>query len=382
MLETFALLLPVYVSIFWAILLNSNKNTHSNPRSFLSKYMLLLVAIFLGKFFLYQPLHDIYFYYNFIFLYSGCLAYPFYHIYFRLLTVDEKFSWKAHSRFIIFPVVLVSIYELGVFFAPSAEYRVWLFDRSAYVNLPQIKFLSIMLKVIRIFVQLQVIYFLIRSTLLLQKYKNRAEQFYSDMQDGKYNNAKLLNYFLIFNCLLIILPGALFGGNKIAVLVILPILFTVDLYMIGYMGYRLKAINPTFEVELDIQINPKFGTELNKDQKKILQKMQVEFGENKLYLNSELTILDVVQIIGTNRTYISSLINQEFNQNFCAYVNGYRLNELERILKEDNQAVYEVLAEKAGFGSIKSMKRAIQSKTGLSMSEWRTQIIEPKNNKQ
>ncbi len=375
MLKTIALLLPVYVTVFWAILLNGKKNTHSNPRSFLSKYMLILVAITLGKFFLYAPLHNLYHYYTFIFLYSGCLAYPFYHIYFRLLTVDEKFSWKAHSRFLILPFVVVSIYEIGVLFTPTAEYRVWLFDRSAYVNLPQIRFLSIMLEVIKILVKLQVIYFLISSTLLLRKYKNRAEQFYSDMQDGTYKNARTLNYLLIFNCLLIIIPGTFFNGNEIALFVILPILFSVDLYMVGYMGYRLKAINPTFEVEMDSTDEQAFGSELNADQINILRLILIEFGNNKLYLKSDLTIMDVVQVIGTNRTKMSSLINQKYNQNFCAFVNGYRINELERIINQDFQEVNEILAQKAGFGSVKSMRRAILVKTGLSISEWKKQIL-------
>jgi AraC-like DNA-binding protein len=376
MLRTIVFLTPVYVSIFWAILLSVGKKTHSNPRSFLSKYMVLLVLIFIGKFLLYEPLPEIYLYYDFIFLYVGCLAYPIYHIYFRLLTVDEKFSWKAHSKFLILPILLVTIYEVGVFFAPSAEYKVWLFHRTEYLNLPQIRFLSTMREVLKIFVQLQVVYFLVTSTLLLRKYKDRAEQFYSDLQDGKYNNAKVLNYLLIFNGLLIIIPGALFGGNTIALFVVLPFLFAIDIFMIGYMGYRQKPINPTFAVELDAPIVKEFGIQLNAAQKEIHDKLLVEFQKKKLYLNSELNIMEVVQLVGSNRTYISSIINQQYNQNFCAFVNSYRIIELEQfMINNSNNTVYEVLAEKSGFGSVKSMQRAVTSSTGLSIAEWKKTLI-------
>jgi len=144
----------------------------------------------------------------------------------------------------------------------------------------------------------------------------------------------------------------------------------------GYMGYRQKAINPTFEVELDSPAEKDFGTALNAEQRKILNKMLTEFELNKIHLNSELTILDITQIIGTNRTYLSSMINQEYNQNFCAFVNGYRMRELERIIHEDDDhAANELLAEKAGFGSVISMKRAISAKTGLSIPEWKKQIL-------
>jgi AraC-like DNA-binding protein len=378
MIKTIALLIPVYVTIFWTILLFTGKKKHSNPRSFLAKFMFLLVLIFTGKFFLYEPYPDVYFYYDPIFLYVGCLTYPFYHIYFRLLTVDENFSWKAHSRFLILPIVLVSIYEVAVLFAPSAEYKVWLFDRTAYMNLPEINLLSIFRNILKIFVKLQVVYFLIKSTLLLRKYKDRAEQFYSDIQDGKYNNAKLLNYLLIFNCLLILIPGAFFAGNNIALYVILPLFFAIDIYMIGLMGFKQKPINPTFEVELDSQTEQVIGSELNTAQKELLDKLLVEFKQNKIYLNSELNIMDVVQLVGSNRSTISSIINQQYSQNFCAFVNGYRIIELEKIIINDNNAIYESLAERAGFGSVKSMHRAVVNSTELSIKDWKKQIIESK----
>jgi len=311
MIRTFIFLIPIFVTVLWTVLLFGKKNTHSNPRSFLAKFMLLMVLVFIGKFLMYEPLPELYFYYDFIFLYVGCLTYPFYHIYIRLLTVDEKFSWNAHKRLLILPILLVSIYEVGVLFAPIAEYKAWLFDRTANMDLAQINLLSTMREGLKHFVQLQVVYFLFKSTMLLRKYNERAEQFYSDIQDAKYNNAKLLNILLIFNSLLILIPIAFFGENKTALFVVLPILFAIDLYMIGYMGFKQKPINPTFEVELDDQPLHLFGIKLNVVQKEIHEKLLTEFQQNKLYLNSELNILDVVQVIGSNRTYISSIINQQ-----------------------------------------------------------------------
>lgn len=374
MLLTFALLSPLYVTLFWTILLNSQKDTHSTPRSFLAKFMLLLALINIARFLQLEPLPELYVYFDIFYLFAGLLAFPFNHIYFRLLTVDKKFSWKAHYRFLIFPLVLGSIYFIAVFSTPFNEYKTWLFDRSVFQDIPQIRFLKIIRLVIISSVELQAIYYLVFNTLLLKKYSNRAEQFYSNIGDGKFNNAKMLNYLLIINCLIHVVTAIDLMHITTTKLFVYSALYAIDYYMIGYMGYRQKAINPTFDVQPDVRLDQSTVDELTIDQKKILQKLLCEFDKNKIHLNSELTILDVVQVIGTNRTYVSTLINQEYNQNFCTFVNGYRMNELERIIQDEDPAINEVLAENAGFGSVKSMKRAVSSKTGLSLFEWRKQL--------
>lgn len=103
--------------------------------------------------------------------------------------------------------------------------------------------------------------------------------------------------------------------------------------------------------------------------------MLLQFEEEKIYLNSQLNIMDLVQAVGTNRTYISSIINQHYNQNFCSFVNSYRINELESVLMNNPDYTNEILADSCGFGSLNSLKRAIFAKTGMSLSDWKKQFI-------
>jgi len=101
----------------------------------------------------------------------------------------------------------------------------------------------------------------------------------------------------------------------------------------------------------------------------------VQFDEKKIYLNSQLNILDIVQLVGTNRTYISTIINQEYNHNFCTFVNSYRLDELDRVFHKNPDLNPEKLSECCGFGSLISLRRAIYAKTGLSISQWKQQQL-------
>lgn len=374
MFKIIALLTPVFVSLFWAIILHGDRRRQSVPRSFLAKFMLLLFVLFAVKFFYFEPLPEIYPYFDIIHLYAGCLVFPFYHIYFRLLTVDEKFSWKVHGLHVLIPFILVSIYGVGTLLTPVIEYKTLLFDKQAFPNSPQVHFLGIIHQLIDYFIQLQVILYLVLNTQLLRKYGDRAEQFYSDINDGKYNNANMLNYMIIINAIVTLICYMIFRRHA-GMVYIFPSFYAVIAYLIGYMGYKQKAVNPTFDLVVNKQpVNLPSDT-LSVAQKKVLHKLLVEFEENKIYLNSQLNILHVVQAVGTNRSAISALINRQYNENFCSFVNGFRIQELQRVYAENPEYTNEILAECCGFGSVSSLKRSVYAKTGMSITEWKRQSV-------
>ncbi|MDR0989206.1 MAG: hypothetical protein LBM06_07090 [Prevotellaceae bacterium] len=80
----------------------------------------------------------------------------------------------------------------------------------------------------------------------------------------------------------------------------------------------------------------------------------------KPYLNPELCIADMLRELGTNRTYLSSFINQEYNMNFKTLINCYRLREVERLRQHPPRQGYGTmdLVLAAGFGSYSSYLNA------------------------
>jgi len=66
---------------------------------------------------------------------------------------------------------------------------------------------------------------------------------------------------------------------------------------------------------------------------------------------------------------------QEYNQNFYAFINNYRLEELKRTYMENPNLSNELLAEKCVFGSIYSMKRAIAYRNGYSVTTWKKDVL-------
>ena len=374
MIRTILLLLPIYITLFWSVALVGNEKEHSAPRRFLGKFMLFPLIIFISHLIYFAPYPDIYPYFDFVLQYASLLVFPIYYIYFRLLTVDEKFTLKAHARFLMIPTIIAVIYGIGIFVTPGIEFRTWLFDQNAYPHSSSIQFLSVMRMIIRITYLIQVVVSVSANFLLIRKYGEKAEQFYSYLQDGKYNNALMLNHSIIFMgiaAFLFTLLGRQFLFTQNTLIYAGWSVFSAMLFIIGYMGITQKAINPTFDLDVEISEQSNEEKQLSLTQKNILQKLLLEFEQKKIYLNSQLNILDVVQAIGTNRTYISTIINQQYNQNFCAFVNSYRLEELERIIHENHDVSNDILAENCGFGSVNSLKRAVMAKTGLSIYEWK-----------
>lgn len=374
MLRIIFLLSPVYISLFWAIVLADSPKRHSVPRAFLGRFMLLPMIVYFTHFLYHAPLPEIYPYFDSVFAYASLFVFPMYYIYFRLLTVDEKFSIKLHGKYLIPGLIVGTLYTVGVILAPKAEYRVWLYNQYAFADTAPIKFLAYIRILAKITYLVQVLVTVIGNSLLIKKYGSKAEQYYSDILDGKNNNAKALNHSIITLSIAAFILGAL--GRYILLNHVWLIysgwtVFSVVIFIVGYMGYKQKPINPTFEINNVVEEQYQIGDLTPDVQKKILHKLDIEFKQKKVYLNSQLNIMDVVEAIGTNRTYISLIINQQYNQNFCSFVNTYRIEELTKVYKEHPNLTTEVLAEKGGFGSISSMKRAIFNKTGQSLAEWK-----------
>ena len=82
----------------------------------------------------------------------------------------------------------------------------------------------------------------------------------------------------------------------------------------------------------------------------------------KPWLNPEFRIGDMAEDLFSNRAYVSTFINTEYGVNFNRFVNGYRLEEVERLRAEARRKRQRVpmlqLILNAGFSSYRSYLRA------------------------
>ena len=114
------------------------------------------------------------------------------------------------------------------------------------------------------------------------------------------------------------------------------------------------------------QDSPKIN-ELYKD---IYARLVNLFETERLYLNSELTINDIVKVTFTNRLYISRAISQFTGRNFCQFVNYYRVQHSIQIFRENPDLKVAEMAMYSGFNSTVSFSMAFRLYMSECPSDW------------
>jgi AraC-like DNA-binding protein/uncharacterized Tic20 family protein len=137
--------------------------------------------------------------------------------------------------------------------------------------------------------------------------------------------------------------------------------FSFYVCRLGVLAFTHNAV----DIDLD-EIIPeiKLPSELAliKDDK-LIKKLHELMTKKQLYLQPDLSLTALTKSLGTNRTYLSLLINQQYGMNFNAYVNSLRAEFAKQYMLENPDTKKEELCHKAGFGSISTMQRAMNGKS-------------------
>ena len=90
----------------------------------------------------------------------------------------------------------------------------------------------------------------------------------------------------------------------------------------------------------------------------------------KPYMNPEFRLQDLRQVLPLNRTYLSQLINTEYDCTFYQFVTNYRIEEAKRLMKEKPDLKMQDIAEQCGFSSPVVFSRIFTRETGMTPREW------------
>jgi len=120
--------------------------------------------------------------------------------------------------------------------------------------------------------------------------------------------------------------------------------------------------------ELNKEITKSVTIVANEDE--LLDKINKCMDEEKMYLNKDLTTVLLAQKLNTNKTYISKVINDNFDKNFSTFVNEYRIKYARKLLAENMTKKYtiEYISRTSGFNSITAFNKAFKKYTGVTPS--------------
>lgn len=94
------------------------------------------------------------------------------------------------------------------------------------------------------------------------------------------------------------------------------------------------------------------------------------FEQDKPFLDSRLTINDVVRVVFSNKVYISRAISQYTGRNFCQFVNYYRISYSKECFRLNPDLKVTALAEMSGFNSVVSYNMAFRLFMEENPSDW------------
>jgi AraC-like DNA-binding protein len=156
------------------------------------------------------------------------------------------------------------------------------------------------------------------------------------------------------------------------------LLIAIFIYAMGYFGLRQPAIFSGRFTELP-GIIPETKKKYEKstlsaeDSERISRRLNEIMSKEKLYLNSELCLPDLAQKLAVSTHHLSQILNERIGKNFFEYINGLRVEEAKKLLKDENLDYLSIagIAQEAGFNSLSAFNIIFKKSTGSTPSAYR-----------
>ena len=199
----------------------------------------------------------------------------------------------------------------------------------------------------------------------LHDYRRYAEENYGSVEqtDEKW----VIRYLLMVLVLGVSYTYLCFSNEPTRLFTQQWLMLFVTIYTNDQVIFRAKPWIENAEEEEEEEEEEEAKTESGSEYRaKLEQWMETE----KPYLNPEFRLNDLRQVLPLNRTYLSQLINAEYDCTFYQFVTNYRIEEAKRLMKEKPDLKMQDIAEQCGFSSPVVFSRIFTRETGMTPREW------------
>ncbi|MDR1951468.1 MAG: helix-turn-helix domain-containing protein [Bacteroidales bacterium] len=103
-------------------------------------------------------------------------------------------------------------------------------------------------------------------------------------------------------------------------------------------------------------------------QNELLNRIYDVMKDTLIVCDTEFSLEKLADLVQSNRTYVSAVINDVLQKNFRTFINEYRIREAQRLFSEKDASKHtiEFIAEKTGFKSRSTFNVAFKDVTGVS----------------
>lgn len=384
-------IMPAFVILFWLALFFFDDNKTKAKR---------FLTLFLSVAFINYTIHWCYFNHNYkiyyilesFWVFSSLSVYPLYFYYIRYLTKDLKINYKW--VWILVPAFALALFSAIIYLLMSPK-EIHVFTHEIlYHNSPQSQDYSTLINlqilrmdIFKIIFTAEVVLATFYGLRYIKQFNKKVMAFYSDVQHREVSNIRCTLLFLLITAIVSSISN-IFGKDFFVdnpyLLSIPSIAHSVALFGVSYAGYKQSfSIRELIQDQLPL-CNNETDQEENKDESEVLgslyddlyERMEHLLKEEQIFRNSDLRLNDLASHLGTNRTYVSRLIKNKENSNFCDYINSHRIKYAKQLLssQESEQMTLDEIALKAGFSSKSSFYRVFTKMEETSPAKYMKEI--------
>ncbi len=186
-----------------------------------------------------------------------------------------------------------------------------------------------------------------------------------------------INTFLLLTFVSLIQNFIALAENRSLFIITLVLLLIFVFYFVNKVILKALRQPEIFAGIAQNETSKYMGSNLTPDQIEEYKKQLLDlFNTEKPFLNPQVSLADLSEKLSISTKHLSQVINQSFNKSFFDFINTFRIQEVQRILKEsrdDKMTVLEAMYE-AGFNSKSSFNTAFKKETGQTPTEFRKTI--------
>jgi AraC-like DNA-binding protein len=340
-----------------------------------------------------EPLIDFFLY--FIVLLS-LATHPLIYLYVKVLT-KEKFRLTKRVIVHFLPAIVLGLISMVLTAQTDAATRALLMAPVNEVDSNDAPpLIAIVFFISTIFLFLQILFYAVLMFRLLYSHDKNIEEVYSYKQNLSLSWLKI---FVVIYVLYYILEFVLFAfkGVNISTSAYYS-LVALHVFFVGWMAFKQRDIYKNqlvvpgdgntanfVEVKKEAKQENQFTSseedkiiETPDDSDKHLElfsDLQGLMEANQLYLDKELSLYDLAQLLHTNKNYLSKAINLSTGGTFYDFVNSYRIAEAKKMLLDPqcNHLSIEGIGLNSGFKSRSVFYSVFKKMEGKTPAAFRTE---------
>ena len=381
MIEYIVFTLPMFVSLFWSVALFADARREDKPRVLLAVFMLFASILYASHAVYFSEDYDTYLILDPLYTLASLSVFPLFSLYIKTIAKDGKFDFRG--LWTLIPGLFFGITTAIIFIILSPDelfeyirnmvYK----EKTSFIFSTAANIQILLYKAGRVAFAIQLVPSVYFSWRLISAYDKKIKEFYSSTEERTLTWAGNMMIAMvsaaIFSLILNTLGKAFFVHESM--LLLFPSLaFSIILFSIGFLGFKQRYSIQSYQGDIlkDSSVNHKHSTDVTMH--KLYEELLFLLNEKEVYRNTNLRITDISEKLKTNRSYVSSIVNNEFKSTFSDLINHYRVEYAKKLLIDEKAYILEYISEESGFASVNSFLRAFKKETGTTPGNYKREI--------